>query len=81
MDRAWKKEIYDGSIPVGPGGITISSGETAPTLAAVGTLLDSMTGLNSKTGASEKIKPTLPLHKFVKFSSYGYNVHNLFLSS
>jgi len=81
MDKAWKKEIYDGSIPVGPGGMTISRGETAPTLAAVGTLLDSMTGLNSKTGASEKIKPTLPLHKFVKLSSYGYNVHNLFLSS
>jgi len=35
MDKAWKNEIYDGSIPVGPGGITTSSGETAPSLAAV----------------------------------------------
>jgi len=62
IDKAWKKEIWDGSIPVGPGGITISNGEIAPTLAAVGTLFDSISGLNSNTGASEKIKPTFPLH-------------------
>jgi len=71
MDKAWKKEIYDGSIPVGPGGITTSIGATDPNLAAVGTLLDSITGLNSKIGESEKIKPTFPLHKLVKTSSYG----------
>jgi len=69
MDKAWKKEIYDGSIPVGPGGITMSSGERAPTLAAVGTLFSSINGLNSKTGASEKINPTLPLHKPVNYSN------------
>jgi len=81
MDKAWKKEIYEGSIPVGPGGMTTSSGAKDPTLAAVGTLLDSMRGLNSKIGASEKIRPTLPLHKLVKASSYGYADHSLFLSS
>jgi len=81
MDKAWKKVIYDGSIPVGPGGITISIGATEPTLAAVGTLLDSISGLNSKTGVSEKIKPTLPLHNVAKVSSCGYALHNLFLSS
>jgi len=48
IERAWKKVIYDGSIPVGPGGMTTSIGETAPTLAAVGTLFDSISGLSSK---------------------------------
>jgi len=81
IERAWKNEIYEGSIPVGPGGMTTSIGETAPTLAGVGTLFDSINGLNSKTGASEKTKPTLPLHKFAKFSNYGKALHNLFLSS
>jgi len=61
MERAWKNEIYDGSIPVGPGGITTSIGAIPPTLAAVGTLFDSINGLTSKTGTSEKISPTLPL--------------------
>lgn len=81
IERAWKNEIYDGSIPVGPGGITISSGDTDPTLAAVGTLFDSINGLNSNTGASEKIKPTFPLHKLVNASNCGSELHNLFLSS
>jgi len=54
IERAWKNEIYEGSIPVGPGGMTTSIGATDPTLAAVGTLLDSIIGLTSKTGASEK---------------------------
>jgi len=81
MERAWKNEIYDGSIPVGPGGITTSIGDTEPTLAAVGTLFDSINGLNSKTGASEKIKPTFPLHNEVSYSSCGSTLHNLFLSS
>jgi len=31
--KAWKKEIAEGSIPVGPGGIVTSMGETIPTLA------------------------------------------------
>jgi len=62
IERAWKNPIYEGSIPVGPGGIITSIGATDPTLAAVGTLFDSTIGLSSKTGASEKIKPTFPLH-------------------
>jgi len=81
IERAWKNEIYEGSIPVGPGGMTTSIGATDPTLAAVGTLLDSIIGLTSKTGASEKTKPTLSLHKPPSISNYGRALHNLFLSS
>lgn len=33
MERAWKKEIMDGSIPVGPGGMETSRGAVWPTLA------------------------------------------------
>jgi len=33
IDKAWKNAIYDGSNPVGPGGIVTSIGETEPTLA------------------------------------------------
>jgi len=81
IERAWKKEIYEGSIPVGPGGMTTSIGASDPTLAAVGTLFDSTRGLNSKTGASEKISPTFPLHNPDNCSNYGRALHNLFLSS
>jgi len=81
IDRAWKKLIWDGSRPVGPGGIITSIGATEPTLAGVGTLFDSMIGLSSKTGLSEKMRPILPLHKLARFSNYGSGVHNLFLSS
>jgi len=81
IERAWKNEIYDGSIPVGPGGITTSIGATDPTLAAVGTLFYSINGLTSKTGASEKIKPTLPLQVLPNISNCGIGLHNLFLSS
>lgn len=45
--KAWKKEIYDGSIPVGPGGIITSIGAKIPTLAAAATLFDSILGLRS----------------------------------
>jgi len=33
--RAWKNPIWDGSIPVGPGGTITSTGATTPTLATV----------------------------------------------
>jgi len=81
IESAWKKEIYEGSIPVGPGGMTTSIGAKLPTLAAVGTLLASMSGLNSNTGESEKINPTFPLHNPANYSSYGKWLYNLFLSS
>lgn len=81
MERAWKNEIYEGSIPVGPGGMTTSMGAIAPTLAGVGTLFDSINGLISKTGLSENTKPTLSLHKPLKASNYGIALHSLFLVS
>jgi len=67
--RAWKKEIWDGSIPVGPGGIITSMGAVPPTLAEVSTLLASMTVLRSKTVSLEKMNPTFPVIKFFKESS------------
>jgi len=81
MDKAWKNEIYDGSNPVGPGGIVTSIGAVAPTLAAVLTLFASMIGFTSNTGANEKINPTFPLHKPVNLSNYGRFDHNPLLKS
>jgi hypothetical protein len=60
IERAWKKEIYEGSNPVGPGGIVTLTGAIVPTLATVSSLLDSIRGLSSKIGASEKTNPTFP---------------------
>jgi len=54
---------------VGPGGIKTSIGASEPTLAAVSTLFDSTIDFNSKTGTSEKIKPTFPVRRFLKASS------------
>jgi len=58
--KAWKKEIYEGSIPVGPAGTTTSTGEVTPTLATVAILLDSIIGINSKTGLSERTIAKFP---------------------
>jgi len=69
MESAWKNEIYDGSRPVGPGGIVTSIGAIAPTLAGVLTLFDSIIGLISNTGAYEKIKPTFSLQRELNLSS------------
>ena len=79
--RAWKNEIYDGSIPVGPGGMVTSTGETAPTLAAVWTLLASMMGFKSNTGSLEKMKPTLLSIWFLRISSSGIAFPNFDNSS
>jgi hypothetical protein len=46
---------------VGPAGIVTSIGAIVPTLAGVYTLLDSMSGLSSKTGSSVKISPIFPV--------------------
>ena len=45
--RAWKKLIWEGSSPVGPGGMAKSTGEMVPILASVGTLLASICPLRS----------------------------------
>jgi len=71
MDKAWKKEIEEGSIPVGPGGITTSKGEMVPTLAGAETLLASTMGFNSNTGYSVNTNPTFSLIKGFKFSNSG----------
>jgi len=60
IDRAWKKPIYEGSIPVVPGGMTTSTGASVPTLATDSFLLDSMIALSSKTLEFVKINPHLP---------------------
>ena len=57
--KAWKKEMAEGSIPVGPGGMTTSMLEIYPTLAGAETLFFSMMGLSSKTDLSVKMNPTL----------------------
>lgn len=69
--KAWKNEIYDGSIPVGPGGIMTSLGAITPTLAAAATLLASILGLRSKTDSSVKIKPIFPLSRSFNYSISG----------
>jgi len=69
MESAWKNAIYEGSRPVGPGGIVTSIGATVPTLAGVDTLFDSINGLISKTGAYEKMRPTFPLQRAANLSS------------
>ena len=37
MFSVWKKDVCDGSIPVGPAGTTTSTGAMAPTRAGAGT--------------------------------------------
>lgn len=59
IDKAWKKPIYEGSIPVGPGGITKSMLEIIPALAPAAILFSSMIGLSSATGSSVKTKASL----------------------
>lgn len=69
--RAWKKEIYDGSKPVGPASITTSFGAVVPTFAAVSNLLFSISGFKSYAGFYEKINPTFPVNYLFKASNYG----------
>jgi len=57
MLRAWKKEIWDGSIPEGPGSTVTSLWASTPALAAAGTVNPSILGLSSNTGSFVKIYP------------------------
>lgn len=45
---------------MGPAGTVTSTGEVTPTLATVASLLESMMGINSKTGLSETTKANFP---------------------
>ena len=69
--KAWKKLIWEGSRPVGPAGQAKSMGDRAPTLASVGTLLDSICCLRVKTGASEKMKAIFSLRSGSKTFNSG----------
>jgi len=71
IDKAWKKPIYDGSIPVGPGGIEKSMFEIIPDLAPASILLLSIIGLSSATGKSVKTKANFYFKRGNNFSSYG----------
>lgn len=69
MDKAWKNEILEGSIPVGPGGITTSMGDKIPTLAGASTLLASIIGFKEKTDSSENTNPTFSANNPLKLSN------------
>lgn len=70
--KAWKKEIYAGSIPVGPAGTTTSKYEIIPTLAGAETLFDSTIYLILKIGHfSEKMSPNFPLKTSLKADNSG----------
>jgi hypothetical protein len=60
IDKAWKKPIYEGSIPVVPGWMNTSTGDSVPTFATASLLLDSIIDFNSKTLVFEKINPIFP---------------------
>jgi hypothetical protein len=51
---------------VGPAGTVTSTGEVTPTLATVASLLESMMGINSKTGLSETTKANFPTNYLCK---------------
>mmetsp|Transcript_15673 Transcript_15673/g.31752 ORF Transcript_15673/g.31752 Transcript_15673/m.31752 type:complete len:246 (-) Transcript_15673:133-870(-) len=62
MFRAWKKEVWEGSMPVGPEGSERSTMETWPVLAAAVLRCFLMTSLmSSSEQLVAKMKPMLPL--------------------
>lgn len=71
MDKAWKNPIWDGSIPVGPGGRVQFKFEIIPALAPAQILLASMIGLSSATGSFEKTKATFCFNNGNKALSFG----------
>lgn len=79
--KAWKNDICEGSIPVGPAGIITSWVAVIPTLATVAILFVSISGLNSNGATSLKINPILFLIRVRSFSSYGIGLPNYFKSS
>lgn len=63
---------------MGPGGMEKSIGARAPTLASVGTLLDSSFFLSSKTGASVKIMAILSFKRGIRTLSSGMTPPNCY---
>ncbi len=62
--------MSEGLIPVGPEGITTSTGAVAPILALHGMVKDSILGFNFDTNSSVKIIATLPLICGIRLESY-----------
>lgn len=67
--KAWKKPIYEGSIPVDPGGMMTSQVEMAPALAVAFLLLVMTMSFKSNTDLFEKIIPNFPTNNSLKFLS------------
>jgi hypothetical protein len=67
--KAWKKPIYEGSIPVDPGGRITSQVETAPALAIAFLLVPWMIVFKSKTDLLENIIPNFPTNNGLRFLS------------
>ncbi|KFM29127.1 hypothetical protein F751_5483, partial [Auxenochlorella protothecoides] len=60
MFRAWKKEVWDGSMPVFPAYTVTSLGATRPTRAGAPTLNSWILSRTSFRSPWVKIRPTLP---------------------
>mmetsp|Transcript_27974 Transcript_27974/g.27652 ORF Transcript_27974/g.27652 Transcript_27974/m.27652 type:complete len:221 (+) Transcript_27974:398-1060(+) len=60
IPRAWKKEVWEGSMPVGPAGTRTSLGATTPTRAAAPTLYLSISAFTSFRSPLVNTIPTLP---------------------
>jgi len=71
MFKAWKKEVWPGSKPVGPAGTHTSSGAKEPDLAAAGTLLVNTNFRTSLKLPLVNTKPILPYTNGNKFSNSG----------
>mmetsp|Transcript_34671 Transcript_34671/g.60428 ORF Transcript_34671/g.60428 Transcript_34671/m.60428 type:complete len:250 (+) Transcript_34671:126-875(+) len=62
MLSAWKKDVWDGSIPVGPDGMSRSHKDSCPDLAALGILyLPTVSRMSSSVQVLAKMNPMLPL--------------------
>lgn len=79
--KAWKKPIYEGSIPVDPGGTMTSQVEMAPALAVAFLLFPRIIDFKSKTDLFEKIIPNFPTNKGLRFLSYSMGSPNLLKKS
>lgn len=58
--KAWKKEVFPGSMPVFPAGTNTSRGATAPALAGAATFSARMTSRVLLRSALVNMNPTLP---------------------
>mmetsp|Transcript_36188 Transcript_36188/g.94121 ORF Transcript_36188/g.94121 Transcript_36188/m.94121 type:complete len:231 (+) Transcript_36188:234-926(+) len=68
MFRVWKKEVWEGSRPVGPAGMVTATGAMAPARAGAPTSLSLRTSKISENSALVKTKPRLPLMRGTNFS-------------